>query len=158
MKHCTHCGEEHVDVGFPKTCPGCERIAYRNPIPVSVILQPIREGGLLAIRRGIEPHLGALALPGGYVDFQEDWRSAGAREVREETGLVIDPQGIKPFDVVSPPGGHTVLIFGLAAPVPLASLPPFAGTHETLERVVLEGPAELAFPAHTAAAARFFSG
>jgi ADP-ribose pyrophosphatase YjhB (NUDIX family) len=113
------------------------------------------DGGLLLIRRAVEPHRGKLALPGGYIDLGETWQQAGAREVCEETGLTINPDELAVFDVHSAPDS-TLLVFGLAQPRTTTDLPPFVPTSESSERVTLTQPETLAFPLHTEAMQRFF--
>lgn len=47
------------------------------------------EGRLLLIRRATEPSKGCWSLPGGRVEPGESAAEAAAREVHEETGLVV---------------------------------------------------------------------
>ena len=151
--HCGWCGTAFVPhQRWPRTCAHCGHTSFLNPLPVVVVLVPVA-GGLLAVRRGIEPGFGQLALPGGYLGLDETWQEAGAREVAEETGVRVDAADLREFAVRSTHDG-VLLVFGLAAP--LAAVPPFACDAETLECVVLRAPAELAFPAHTEMAREFF--
>ena len=142
---------------WPRTCAGCASESYKNPIPVVVVLLPV-DGGVLVIRRGIPPHVGALALPGGYAGVGESWQEAGAREVYEETGITIPASSIRPVDVKSTPDGAMVLIFGVAEGVRAGDLPPFSPTDETTERLVVMEPTTLAFPLHTAVLSAHFEG
>jgi 8-oxo-dGTP diphosphatase len=48
------------------------------------------EGRVLLARRGHEPLKGEWSLPGGGVELGETLEAAVAREVLEETGLVVD--------------------------------------------------------------------
>lgn len=150
--HCSYCGTQFPEsAAWPRTCANCGKTSFRNPLPVCVVLIPIKIGaqtGALAIRRAILPRIGDLALPGGYINFGETWQEAGAREVFEETGLEIDPTELREFRVRSAPDG-TLIIFALANPHELNELPPFSPNDETSERVVLVEETAMAFGLHT---------
>lgn len=60
--------------------------------PVECAGAVVRDGGgrLLLVRRGREPALGSWSLPGGRIEAGESPAEAAAREVAEETGLVVE--------------------------------------------------------------------
>lgn len=154
--YCSFCGRPFPpDTPYPKRCANCQQSTYRNPLPVSVVLLPV-DGGLLLVRRAIEPRKGGIALPGGFINYGESWQEAGARELLEETGIVVDPQTIQLFSAMSAPDG-TLLVFGMAPPIKTADLPPFTPNSETAELLIQHTFTPLAFPLHTEAARRYFS-
>jgi ADP-ribose pyrophosphatase YjhB (NUDIX family) len=51
----------------------------------------VKESRVLLIQRGTPPLLGEWSLPGGVLECGETLREAVAREVREETGLAVEP-------------------------------------------------------------------
>src|SRR6187402_854244 len=66
--HCSHCGLVWpADLPWPRVCAGCGETTWSNPLPVAVVLLPVKSGdgqtGLVVVRRDIEPFRGELALP-----------------------------------------------------------------------------------------------
>ncbi len=51
----------------------------------------VEQGRVLLIRRGTEPMLGQWTLPGGLLEVGESLLAGVVREVREETGLTVEP-------------------------------------------------------------------
>src|SRR5579863_1865 len=51
----------------------------------------VEQGRVLLVQRGTEPAKGKWSVPGGLIDVGESLREAVAREVREETGLLVEP-------------------------------------------------------------------
>jgi ADP-ribose pyrophosphatase YjhB (NUDIX family) len=49
------------------------------------------EGRVLLVRRGNEPSKGHWTLPGGLLEVGEPLSAGVVREVREETGLIVEP-------------------------------------------------------------------
>jgi len=163
---CSYCGARYESVErYPRSCAGCQTQVWANPTPVSVVLVPVlREDrvGLLVVRRAIEPRVGRLAIVGGFLEAHETWQEGGAREVREETGVIVDASTLVPFWFTSTePRPNRVLLFSVAAEADVASLAPFAPDAETSERGLVFGPSGLdevfAFPLHVEAARRFFA-
>jgi ADP-ribose pyrophosphatase YjhB (NUDIX family) len=154
---CSYCGQPFAaEQPWPRQCGSCAHVSYLNPLPVGVAVVPV-DGGLLCIRRTIEPAAGLLALPGGFLEVGETWQEGCARELREETGLAIDPAEVRLFAAHSVPRQGLLLLFGLARPHAAAELPAFRANDEASEMVILPGPAELAFPTHTRVAADYFA-
>jgi 8-oxo-dGTP pyrophosphatase MutT (NUDIX family) len=155
---CSFCGQPFDrDLPWPRTCERCSQISYLNPLPVGVLLLPVGDG-VLCVRRAIEPGIGELALPGGFLDVAETWQQGCARELFEETGIRIDPDEVRSYRVHSASSGEgLLLVFGLARPRQPDELPEFVANSEVSERVVLTGPQELVFPLHTQVVREFFA-
>jgi 8-oxo-dGTP diphosphatase len=51
----------------------------------------VAEGRVLLVRRGREPLKGQWSLPGGMLELGESLLAGVAREVLEETGLIVEP-------------------------------------------------------------------
>lgn len=161
--HCGYCGHRFAeDQPWPRRCRRCRRESFLNPMPVVLLLLPVQRRnqttglGLLVIRRNMAPHIGRLALPGGYIEFHETWQAAATRELYEEAGIRISESTVREFRVRSAEGGM-LLIFGQASPIHEDALPPFAGNHEVSERVIVHDATELAFPLHSQAVQDFFA-
>lgn len=156
--HCGFCGAAFAaGLAWPRTCAACERTTFRNPAPVAVALVPV-DHGLLVVQRAINPGRGQWALPGGFLDVGETWQEGAARELREETGLALDPASAEIVSVQSTPGGRHVLLFTRLQAVSRAQLPAFAGNAEVSAIDVIDAPRELAFPLHTEMCRAFFAG
>ena len=152
---CSYCGAKYpADELWPKLCQQCSNTNYLNPIPVVVLLVPI-ENGLVAARRNIEPQKGTLVLPGGYLDLGETWQEGAARELLEETGILVSPDDITLYDV-SNGLDNTLVISGLAAKQPRSCLKPFSSS-ETQEIALIEEPIDLGFPLHNLLVRKYFA-
>lgn len=87
-----------------------------HPILTVDILIKTDDNKIVLIRRGKDPYMGKLAIPGGRVEVGEAVESSAVREAKEETGL--DVELVKLLGVYSEPGrdprGHYISIVYLA--------------------------------------------
>lgn len=91
FRFCPQCGSERfVDNNVQsKRCLDCGLIYYINPKAAVVALITNEQGDILVCRRAKDPARGTLDLPGGFTDLDETAEEAVAREVREETSLIV---------------------------------------------------------------------
>lgn len=69
----------------------------------------IRDGKVLLIRRGKPPLYGRWVVPGGTVELGEPLEQALVREMREETGLEVEPlEVLTVFDRIERDGDRVV--------------------------------------------------
>jgi ADP-ribose pyrophosphatase YjhB (NUDIX family) len=69
-------------------CGGCAFIFYQDPKVVAGTVFML-DGGIVLLRRGVEPGLGKWVFPGGYVDRNEAVHDAAVRETKEECNLDV---------------------------------------------------------------------
>lgn len=75
-------------------CPQCGYVLYQNPSP-GVVALIIDNDKVLLGKRALDVYRGGRwSLPGGFIEFHEDFLSAAHREIMEETGLSIKIQSI----------------------------------------------------------------
>lgn len=84
------------------------------------------DGAVLLVQRGRAPSAGTWSLPGGRIERGETPEQAAVREVREETGLVVD----RPWhlEIVRVADGDTVYVIHEIVCEPTdATIDPFPG-------------------------------
>ncbi len=91
LRYCPRCGSPE----FPATgsrsfgCGNCGFRLFINSAAAVAALIFDREGRLLVTRRAIDPDIGKMDLPGGFVDPDETAEAAVRRELREELGVEV---------------------------------------------------------------------
>lgn len=93
-RFCPRCGggldKRLIKTNEPRrlVCQACSFIFYQDPKVVAGTLFTL-DGGIVLLKRGVEPALGKWVFPGGYVDRGESVRDAAVRETKEESQLDV---------------------------------------------------------------------
>jgi len=84
----------------------------RASITVDAVIAQKETNKILLIRRGKDPYSGKWALPGGFVEEDELLAEACKRELKEETGLLVNNlEQLKVYDKLDrDPRGRTISI------------------------------------------------
>ena len=97
FRFCPKCGSQDFKIhnALSRHCANCGFTFYQNPRASTAAFILNDKGELLVARRGKEPAKGTLDLPGGFVDNDENAEQGMVREIKEETGLDIDPDTVE---------------------------------------------------------------
>jgi ADP-ribose pyrophosphatase YjhB (NUDIX family) len=90
-KHCPRCSAPLESDGRSANCGECGYVAYAGPEPTVCALVLDDAGRVLLARRKFEPDAGKWDVPGGFLEEDEEALDGLRRELREETGLEIEP-------------------------------------------------------------------
>lgn len=142
-------------------------VTYKYPRPavtadLVIVAREPKGDRVLLVQRGRDPYKDHWALPGGFVDENEDLVDAAARELEEETGLT--GVELKQVGAYGKPGrdprGHTITIAfcaiiqevlpvsagddaSMALWFPVNALPSLAFDHDDIIRDALKGIAAM---------------
>lgn len=126
--------------------------AYSNPLPVVVGLIPFytEEGEkILAVKRGIQPFIGELALPGGFQELGETGMEATSREIFEEVGIKTDPNKFEVFgNPLLADNKNQIIFFKYTETLSADILKDFKPNHETQGVELVDHSKQLCFPTH----------
>ncbi len=91
FRFCPRCGSPDFFPAGDRSfiCSCCHLNYYINSAAAVAALIFNEDGKLLLTRRAVEPDIGKLDLPGGFIDPGETAEEALRRELREELGLEV---------------------------------------------------------------------
>jgi 8-oxo-dGTP diphosphatase len=126
-------------------------------VATDLVILTVREGSfeVLLIRRGIAPHRGRWALPGGFVRAGEGLEQAARRELAEETGVDAERIHLEQVATYGEPGrdprGRVISVAYLALvpdlPTPVAGSDAASASWIPVAEILAD-PGRLAFDHH----------
>ena len=96
---CPRCRSELEHAEDKVTCGACGFVFYANSQPTASAVVRRDNGAILLARRAGPPDEGKWDLPGGFLEEGEHPLDAVVRELREETGLEIEPLELVAIEV-----------------------------------------------------------
>ncbi len=100
-RFCSNCGAALAAPPDGTTrCAACGALALAGP-KVLVSCFVFQGDRLLWMRRAHDPQRGFWAVPAGFMELGETLEQAAARELREETGLALDPSVLRLYSLGS---------------------------------------------------------
>jgi 8-oxo-dGTP diphosphatase len=90
-RFCPRCAAELSSDGRKFDCPSCGSVYYAQSAPAVSALVVDEEGNMLLGRRAHEPDAGLWDMLGGFLEEGEHPLDGLRRELREETGVAVDP-------------------------------------------------------------------
>ncbi len=122
-RFCPRCGADLA----PRKLDGCQRmvcssedcgfIFYQNPVPAAGAIV-IKDERILLVKRAHPPQIGWWCIPAGFMEWREHPRETAIRELKEETGLIVELKSF--FEVYSgtdDPRANCILMLYLATEV-----------------------------------------
>jgi 8-oxo-dGTP diphosphatase len=88
---CPRCRSELAGDRARLTCSVCGFVVYASSKPTAGALC-VENGRVLLARRAAEPFEGRWDIPGGFLEEGEDPVAGLRRELKEETGLDVEPE------------------------------------------------------------------
>ena len=120
FQYCPVCGGKLVSRALKPeepnrlVCAMCDFVFYLDPKVVACSIVEM-DGGIVLLKRAIDPQKGKWVLPGGYVDRGEEVKAAAVRETEEECGLRIRIKEL--LGLYSYPGKIAVVVVYMGEPL-----------------------------------------
>lgn len=156
FRNCPNCTskleEREIDGKKRMACTYCTYVYWNNPLPVAASIVPHKSGGIVLVKRGVEPRKGSWCLPAGFMEVGETPEQGAVRESGEEAKIEIEVERL--IYTFAPQNTPQVLLFFVAKEIDQTPAP---GSDATEARVFQldELPEDMAFSSHVEAIKRW---